>query len=153
MAFTGPIYWNGTTFPTQDGDPVHITEGQFEYICCGDDAPCSTCAGSQPDVTVVMDPVCGGSCLYAGVYEYDKFTTFGSVCRWFWKNGDATLTASFSGLTEEWEIQVARAQVDLLEGTVDLYCKCGNVTGTVSTTDSPGTGDCASCTVTMIFGA
>jgi len=31
---TGPLYWNGKTFPTQDGKPVAISEDDYKNCCC-----------------------------------------------------------------------------------------------------------------------
>jgi hypothetical protein len=31
---TGPLYWNGNKFPSQDGKPVVIHESDFQDCCC-----------------------------------------------------------------------------------------------------------------------
>ena len=76
MAITGPIYWNGTTFPSQSGDPVAITQTEFEDCCCG---PCD-CPG---EFAITVTSNCGSGDCYVGTgWEFDVFSEDTAACVW-----------------------------------------------------------------------
>ena len=149
MAITGPIYWNGTTFPSQSGDPVAITQTEFEDCCCEED-PCTDCAGEQPDATVTLDVDCPGACEAAGVYTWTFYRSYGAEdCYWEWEKGGWTLQVSNTSGTWGAFIQGPSSFFSTLFSP--LPCVSGALTATRSVPGS-GSDDCGDCTATITFG-
>lgn len=89
MALTGPYYWNGTNLPMQSGNPVLISQSDFEDCCC---CPCDNCTGTQDALTASFAGTCTNPCSLngAGSYPYISFTP-SPVCKWKWTKTGGTL--------------------------------------------------------------
>lgn len=147
MAITGPIYWNGTTFPSQSGDPVAITYTEFSECCC----PCVACSGEQLSATVLVDVGCSGDCEAAGVYTYTSFAVDGFIgCTWLWEKGDWDMTLTYVNSTGLWSFALSDGLDDFTSANQAITCVDGTVTGTASADDA---GEfCFGCEATAIFG-
>ena len=130
MAITGPIYWNGTTFPSQSGDPVAITQTEFEDCCCEEGDPCTDCSGVQPSATVSFGSCTPSPTAPSGAYAFLSFSTLGpSACQWIW------VADSIYSIYVTYNTTQARYTIKLGnyfgQTFGDLYCANGSITGTV----------------------
>jgi hypothetical protein len=135
MAITGPIYWNGTTFPSQGGDPVEISEAEFEDCCCD---PCEDCNGTQPSPIVTGDP-CVPSSVTDTTYLYISYGWSSAQCTWLWRNDDYDLRVVHVHATSEYQVRIdgqGGAPGTYVEDDADLSCLSGITTGSATLVDA-----------------
>jgi len=80
-----PSYWDGEFFPFQDGQPVLISQQDFEDCCCDG---CLSCGEGHTQPSVVITTTAGsGDCAVDGTIPFEEFTDLApeAICRWDWE--------------------------------------------------------------------
>ena len=96
MAITGPIYWNGTTFPSQSGDPVAITQTEFEDCCCDPPYDCTTEACYPVSNAIISGGAnCTGDCDISELPAGGLGGFSSSTCEWVWSGQNASFTREY----------------------------------------------------------
>ena len=132
MTITGPIYWDGASFPMQGGEPVAISETEFEDCCCDSDTPCTDCSGTQPAPTVTAD-ACAQDEITDTAYVYSSFTP--TSCYWRWNNDDYQLRVYYVAATSQYNVYIGLRTSTFgrwFDLDAPLSCVDGNIEGTAT---------------------